>query len=66
MLMEFGHRGELFHTPAGTAYADVLVNGHRETWPVRSKRFRTWLRRCHYEETGEGGESDGDPLSARY
>jgi hypothetical protein len=31
----------LFHSPDGVAYADVIVNGHRETWPVRSKPF------CH-------------------
>ena len=53
MLTELGQCGELFHTPAGTAYADIPVNDHRETWPIRSKRFRTWLRRCHYEATGE-------------
>jgi hypothetical protein len=53
MLSEFGQCGELFHTPAGTAYADIPVKRHRETWPIRSKRFRTWLRRCHYESTGE-------------
>ena len=53
MLAEFGQCGELFHTPAGTAYADIPVNDRRETWPIRSKRFRTWLRRCHYELTGE-------------
>ena len=43
---------ELFHTTAGTAFADILVDSHRETWPIRSKRFRGWLRRCHYEATG--------------
>ncbi len=53
MLTEFGMSGDLFHTPAGTAYADIPVKHHRETWPIRSKRFRTWLRRCHYEATGE-------------
>jgi hypothetical protein len=53
MLIEFAQCGELFHTPAGIAYADVPVVGHRETWPIRSKRFRTWLRQCHYESTGE-------------
>src|SRR3954452_11115669 len=26
--------------------------GHRETWPVRSIRLRSWLRRKHYEATG--------------
>jgi hypothetical protein len=42
----------LFHTPTGTACADIGVNGARETWPIRSSRFRAWLRRCHYEATG--------------
>jgi hypothetical protein len=42
----------LFHTAAGMAFADLTVNGHRETWPIRSKQFRGWLRRCHYRQTG--------------
>jgi hypothetical protein len=42
----------LFHTSTGTAFADIAVNGHRQTWPIRGSRFRAWLRRCHYEETG--------------
>jgi hypothetical protein len=44
---------ELFHTATGVAYADLLIEDHRETWPIRSKRFRGWLRRCHYGATGE-------------
>src|SRR5947209_9343148 len=43
---------ELFHTPSGVAFADFITDGHRETWPIRSKRFRTWLRRCYYHATG--------------
>src|SRR5215470_16608545 len=43
---------ELFHTPSGVAFADFITEGHRETWPIRSKRFRTWLRRCYYHATG--------------
>ena len=31
---------ELFHTPDGTAFADLDIDGHRETCPVRSKGFR--------------------------
>jgi hypothetical protein len=42
----------LFHTATGTAFADIAVNGARQTWPVRSSRFRAWLRRCHYKATG--------------
>jgi hypothetical protein len=44
--------GSLFHTAAGTAYADLIIDGHRETWAIRSRQFRTWLRRCYFEETG--------------
>ena len=43
----------LFHTAVSVAYADIEIDHHRETWPVRSKQFRAWLRRRHYERTGE-------------
>jgi hypothetical protein len=43
---------ELFHTASGVAFADLITDGHRETWPIRSKRLRTWLRRCYYQATG--------------
>src|SRR5215472_4767762 len=43
---------DLFHTATGTAFADITVDGHRETWPIRSKRFRGWLRRRYYQATG--------------
>jgi hypothetical protein len=52
VLVQLGSTLELFHTPAGTGFADVLIDGHRETWAVRSKRLRDWLRRRHYEATG--------------
>jgi hypothetical protein len=57
MLTQIAACEELFHTAAGTAFADLLVDGHRETWPIRSQRFRTWLRRCHYEATGTAASS---------
>src|SRR5262245_25783133 len=28
---------ELFHTPSGVAFANFITEGHRETWPIRSK-----------------------------
>src|SRR5262245_59860844 len=62
MLTEIGACGELFHTATGTAFADLLVDGHRETWPIRSKRFRSWLRRRHYETTG--GALNGHAISS--
>src|SRR5215471_2993416 len=51
MLVPNAGCAEFFHTDAGTAFVDLLINGNRETWPIRSKRFRTWLRRRHYEIT---------------
>src|SRR5262245_55335126 len=53
------HNGacSLFHTAAGTAFADIMIDGHRETWPIRSQQFRAWLRRCYYEATGEAASS---------
>src|SRR5262245_24486786 len=42
----------LFHDPNGTPFADLAIDGHRETWPIRSRQFRHWLRRRYYEETG--------------
>ena len=51
MLIPNAVSAEFFHSDAGTAFVDLLINGNRETWPIRSKRFRTWLRRRHYEIT---------------
>jgi hypothetical protein len=62
MLTEIAACGELFHTATGTAFADLLVDGHRETWPIRSKRFRGWLRRRYYEATG--GVLNGQAISS--
>jgi hypothetical protein len=53
MLINMPVSGELFHTATGTAFVDLLINGQRETWPIRSKRFRAWLRHRYYKETGD-------------
>jgi hypothetical protein len=47
-----------------------LVEGHQETWPIRSKRFRGWLRRRYYAATGgalngQATSSELDLLEAR-
>src|SRR3974390_1007628 len=58
MPISFGTKPSLrinpyvFHSPCGTAFADLYVDDHRETWPIRSRSFRHWLRRNHYESTG--------------
>jgi Primase C terminal 2 (PriCT-2) len=51
ILIELAQSAELFHAPDGVGFADVGVDGHRETWPIRGKGFRRWLTRCFFEET---------------
>jgi hypothetical protein len=51
MLIPNAVSAEFFHTDTGAAFVDLLTKGNRETWPIRSKRFRTWLRHRHYEIT---------------
>src|SRR5438093_9800940 len=63
MLIDTALCEELFHTVAGTAFAYIVVDGHRETWPIRSKRFRAWLRRRYYQATG-GAASAAEIRSA--
>ena len=40
----------LFRAPDGDGYSDIIVNGHRETWLLRSSGFRKWLRRIYFFE----------------
>ncbi len=50
-LVELAQEAELFHAPDGTAYADFTINGHRETWPIRSTGFKDLLTHRYYEAT---------------
>ena len=43
LLVRCASGAELFHTPAGDAYATIPVNDHRETHPIKAKGFRSWL-----------------------
>jgi hypothetical protein len=57
ILIDLAQTAELFHAPDGTGFADLDVNGHRETWPIRTKGFRRWLARRFFDVT------DGAPSS---
>jgi hypothetical protein len=50
-LIKIGFEADLFHSAEGTAFADLQVNGHRETWSIRSKGFRRWLGKRYFEIT---------------
>ena len=51
ILVDLAQMAELFHTPDSTGYADLDINGHRETWPIRAKGFRRWLAHRFFEAT---------------
>jgi hypothetical protein len=53
LLIGYADEAELFHAPDGEAYATLEVDGHRETWPLKSKRFSQWLLRHFYTEHGK-------------
>lgn len=56
ILISLAANAGLFHAADGTGYVDLEINGHRETWPIRSKGFKRWLTRRFYEAT-EGAPS---------
>lgn len=45
---------ELFHDADMKSYATIKRDGHRETYPIRSRSFRTWLSGRFWTEYHEG------------
>src|SRR5262245_6629318 len=58
ILIALAQSADLFHTPDGTAFADININGHRETWPIRSKAFRGWLMQSFLKTTRRAPSSE--------
>jgi hypothetical protein len=58
ILLRLAQGADLFHVSDGTGYADLGINGHRETWPVRSKGFTRWLARSFFDGTNGAPNSE--------
>jgi hypothetical protein len=58
LLIDLARSAQLFHAPDGRAFADLNINGHRETWGTGSEGFRQWLSRLFYEATGGAPSSE--------
>lgn len=58
ILIDLAQTIALFHTPDRSGFADLDINGHRETWPIRAKGFRRWLARRFFEQTGGAPSSE--------
>lgn len=65
LLVRYGSEAELFHDPDGEPYATIEVGGHRETWSLRSRGFRNWLRYRYYLAQKEAGEEHPDAPRAQ-
>lgn len=50
ILIELAETADLFRNPDGTGFADLDLNGHRETWPIRGMGFRRWLAKCFWDK----------------
>ncbi|MCK1407115.1 hypothetical protein IVB48_17430 [Bradyrhizobium sp. 76] len=62
ILLELAQSAKLFHAPDGTGFADLDINRHRETWPIRSRGFRRWLTRRFFEQ--EAGAPSSEALKS--
>ena len=51
----------LFHC-GEDAFAEIENDGHRETWPVRSRGFREWLQHRFYKQ--HGGAPNNEALQS--
>lgn len=58
LLLKIGSEASYFHTPDRVGYADISANGHRETYPVRSRGFKLWLTGQLYERYGQAANSE--------
>jgi hypothetical protein len=60
LLIAFAAQAKLFHSPSpdNDAFADIIVNGHRETHPVRGRTFRQWLRHQYFNQMKRSCSSD--------
>ena len=65
IMVQLATRCDLFHDDKDNGYAAIDVDGHRETWLLRSSGFRRWLMGAFYKQTGKVAKSAsfGDALT---
>jgi hypothetical protein len=64
LLIKLAAEAELFHDLNRKGYATIPIDGHFETWPIKSMAFRDWLRGRFYKAHGKppGGQALQDAL----
>jgi hypothetical protein len=63
-LLKYAMVGQYFHDSDAEAYATIPVGDHYETWSLKSRGFKRWLRfRFYSEEKGKmPDDSEPEPL----
>jgi hypothetical protein len=59
MVCELAAEWDLWHSPAHDGFATILVGGHSETWPLRSKAFKRCVCKAFYDEHQKALASEG-------
>src|SRR5260370_8787975 len=54
---------QLFRDCASIGYADVRIDGHRETWRVGSRGVRLWLTQKYYRARGGAPKATAVPAA---
>jgi hypothetical protein len=49
---------ELWHTPSKEAYATIIVDDHKENWPVKSQTFKRFVAKEFYDRQGKAINSE--------
>ncbi len=52
-ILETANEISFFHTPDGEGYGVIPMNGHRETWPIKSTEFQNWIVHDYFEKYKE-------------
>ena len=60
ILVMLAEAAELFHTPDEIGYADIEINGHRETWAIKSSWVPALAEAALFRGAGERADQRGD------
>ena len=64
ILLKLADGAEFFKDLDGTPFTTFPVDSHKETWPLRSSKFREWLGHKFYKQEGKpaGGQAFSDAI----
>jgi hypothetical protein len=58
MAVNMAETWDLWHTPAKDGYATIPIDGHFETWSVKSQMFKRYVAKQFFDENGTAMNSD--------